>query len=144
MRLILFELLRSVIALTMSMAVVGVILFAGPGLFSTWYWFLQLATLVVVGFILRAAFSRVVPGWTIDASALSVATAIAIAIPYAMASVDGLDAAHRAAQLAATSTLPVATIALVLMIVSRRCITMDDMCWTSPTVRKAPGSARPH
>ncbi|GAA4516972.1 hypothetical protein [Brevibacterium yomogidense] len=143
MRLILFELLRSVIALIMSMAVVGVILFSGPGLFATWYWFLQLATLVVVGFTLRAALSRVVPGWAIDASALSVSTAAAIAIPYSMASVDGLDAAYRAALLAATSTLPVATLALILMIVSRRCITMDDMCWTPLTVRKAPGSARP-
>src|SRR5699024_8273024 len=118
---------RSVIALLVSMVVVGLTLFSGPGMFAVWYWFLQLVALVVASFTLRTTLSRILPTWVIDISALAVSAAAAIGVSYSIAFSDGPNAALRAGQLAAICTLPTAAVAFVLVILSRRYIRMSDV-----------------
>ena len=121
------ETVRSLLAFFVSIIVFGFVVFAGPAFFAPWYWFLQGSTLLVVGFLLRIAFNRVVPQWVIDAAVLALSTAVAIGITYSIASGDGFDAAVRAAQLAAFCTLPVAAIAFAAIVLSRRFISWPDL-----------------
>lgn len=121
------ETARSLLAFFVSIIVFGFVVFSGPAFFALWYWFLQGATLLVVGLILRITFDRVVPHPVIDAAVLTLSAAAAIGITYSTASGDGRDAAVGAAQLAAFCTLPAAVIAFAAIVLSRRYIPWPDL-----------------
>ncbi|MGO1398199.1 MAG: hypothetical protein ACTHVY_03735 [Brevibacterium yomogidense] len=116
------EICRSVIAILVSAAIFGLVMFSGPAFFALWYWFLQIVALVAGGFIVRVALGRIAPSWVMDSIALGLSAVVTIGITYSIAYSDGFDAAFRAAQLSALCTIPVAAIAFGLIVLSRRYI----------------------